>query len=309
MRPDLSRRRLCAALAGTGSSLLLVATARAACPVTVVPQGAPVAWSDAAHAASERAASSGSIDCASVEVAVRPEGGATLTFVTVDHRRAVRSILSPDEVTATVDALLVTLPEPEPPPPAPVTAPVAPATATTAPLAPPTPVHFLIGVTSGVRVGLSGAFLAPTVSVRPSGIFGAWEVGALAEIDPVYAYLPGGAPSGFSLSAYIVGVQVGRRASVGGVELGYGAGFGVADVHAGFNDTAGVGRSVDFGQPRASVSARVALPRDARVRFVLELGADAALSNFKKNASVRNDFPELPRWGLLASLGAELAAL
>ena len=308
MRRDLSRRRLRAALAGTGTSLLLVSTAHAACPVTVVPQGAPVAWSVAAHAASERAASSGSVDCAFVEVAVRPEGGATLTFVTVDHRTAVRSILSPDEVAATVDALLVTLPEPLPA--APVTASAAPATATTAPpLAPPTPVHFLLGVTSGVRVGLSGAFLSPTVSVRPSGIFGAWEVGALAEIDPVYAYLPGGAPSGFSLSAYIVGVQVGRRASVGGVELGYGAGFGVADVHAGFNDTAGVAKSVDFGQPRASVTARLALPRGARVRFVLELGADAALSNFKKNASVRNDFPELPRWGLLASLGAELAAL
>ncbi len=88
--------------------------AAASCPLELVPTEAPAAWKTAAQAATQRLAGSGSYDCGSVEIAVRPTGGALVTFITTDGRRAVRALLAPEELAPTLDALLVTLP-PDPP--------------------------------------------------------------------------------------------------------------------------------------------------------------------------------------------------
>lgn len=295
--------------------------AAASCPLELVPAEAPAAWRTAAQAATQRLAASGSHDCGSVEIAVRPTGGALVTFITTDGRRAVRALLAPEELAPTLDALLVTLP---PDPPAPEPAPAAPAPTVDA-AAPPEPmrapapttrpttaapeVHFILGGAVGLRMGFGGVYATPDAALRASGTFGAWELGAIAEYAPYYAYLPGGTPSGFWLWSFIAGVQAGRRESLGNWNLGYGLGFGVASVHEEADDTDGSGKVADYGQPRTATYVRLSFPRRARWRGVVELTLDAVLGSVKKRATVRNDVPDLPRFGATLNLGIEALAL
>lgn len=295
--------------------------AAASCPLDLVPVDAPAAWKSAAQGAAQRLAASDGHDCGSVEVAVRPTGGALVTFITTDGRRAVRALLAPEELAPTLDALLVTLP-PDAPAPEPVTpAPAPPVDAAVRveprPAPPPATrpataspeVHFLLGGAAGVRLGFGGAYASPDAALRASGTFGAWELGAIAEYAPYYAYLPGGTPSGFWLWSFIAGVQAGRRESVGNWNLGYGLGFGVASVHEEANETDGSGKVADYGQPRTAAYLRLSFPRRARFRGVVDLTLDAVLGSVKKRATVRSDVPDLPRFGAALNLGIEALAL
>ena len=332
------RRRGRRAAFGVGVGVLFgAASADAACPLELVPADASPAWKSAARVAERRLATSPTQDCASVEVAVRPSGGALLTFITTDGRRAVRALMSPEDIAPSLAALLETLPSetprPEPPPsmssPAEVAQPPAspsvggaaspPGTRVAAtpaaaavpvtPAAPSPEVHFIIGGSAGVRLGLGGAYATPAFALRPSGTFGAWELSGTVEYDPSYSYLPGGLPPGFKLWSFVAGLQVGRREEIGGVSLGYGLGLGVASIREEVDDASGTAKVADFGQPRAAAYGRLVLPRRARVRATFELGLDGALANFRKKATLRNDLPELPRWGILFSVGVETSAL
>ncbi len=296
--------------------------AAASCPLELVPTEAPAAWKTAAQAATQRLAGSGSHDCGSVEIAVRPTGGALVTFITTDGRRAVRALLAPEELAPTLDALLVTLP-PDPPAPEPAPAATVDTAAPPEPMraSPPAPrpvapaptvspeVHFILGGAVGLRMGFGGVYATPDAALRASGTFGAWELGAIAEYAPYYAYLPGGTPSGLWLGSCIAGVQAGRRESLGSWNLGYGLGFGVASVHEEANDTDGSGKVADYGQPRTAAYVRLSFPRRARFRGVVELTLDAVLGSVKKRATERNDVPYLPRFGATLNLGIEALAL
>jgi hypothetical protein len=295
--------------------------ALAQCPVELVPPDAPAPWSNAARSAERRLATATAEDCASVEIAVRPSGGALLTFITTDGRRAVRALMSPDEIAPALDALLVTLPpEPtrseQPQAPAPQlvqtpvqTSPVQTQTISSSP-SPPPEVHFILGAAAGVRLGLGGPYLAPSFVGRPSGTFGPWEIAGRIEWNPRYAYLPGGLPPGFFFWSYKIGLQLGRRDSVGKVTFGYGLDLGVATVREEADDAPdGSERAVDTSQPRAGAYARLIAPRAGTARATFDLGFDVALDRFKKGASSRNDVPTLPRVGIMFTAGVETNAL
>jgi len=316
---------------GAGMALA-TAAAHAECPLQLVPPDSPAAWTTVAGVATRRLATASAHDCQSVEVAVRPSGGALLTFITTDGRRAVRALMSPDELAPALDALLVTLPAESVPaesvepaatpvattktedrPAAPAAAsdvtPVIDSAAPTPPL-PATPeVHFRMGASVGARFGYRGAYLAPALGLRPSGTFGQWELAGALEYDPAYAYLPGTAPPGFRLWSFVAAVQVGRSQALGGVALGYGVGLGVASLREEADAVDGTTQVTDFGQPRASAYARVAFPQGGTWRGTLDLGLDAVLGSVKRRATLRQDLPNLPRWGALLSVGLETTAL
>lgn len=295
------------------AALLCASSAHAACPVELVPESAPPAWSAAARSASERLASVGTQDCASVEIAVRPSGGALLTFITTDGRRAVRALMAPDEVAPALDALLVTLPpEPSATPPSPAAKEEArPADADAPKPTKPSPeAHVMIGVGVGTRFGFGGAYVSPALTLRPSGTFGNWELGGVVELDPAYSYLPGGVPAGFKLWSFIAGLRFGRRDAIGSAAIGYGLGLGTASIREEADDVIdGKEKAVDFGQPRAAIYGHFVLPRRAPVRATFDLEIDLALGNFRKKASIRNDLPALPRWGIVIAVGAETSLL
>lgn len=304
------------------AALLCAGPAHASCPVELVPESAPPAWAAAARSASERLSSASTQDCASVEIAVRPSGGALLTFITTDGRRAVRALMAPDEVQPALDALLVTLPpdaSAKPAAPAPATnEPSAPAAKQDVPptdadtsksMKPPPEAHVMLGVGVGTRFGFGGAYVTPAIALRPSGTIGSWELAGVVEFDPAYSYLPGGVPPGFKLWSFIAGLRFGRRDAIGGAAVGYGLGLGTASIREEADDIDGSEKAVDFGQPRAALYGRFVLPRRAPVRATFDLEFDLALGNFRKKASIRNDLPALPRWGIVLAVGAETSLL
>ncbi len=314
---DLRRFFLLVAASGAVLGASARAKAETPCPVELVPASAPSAWVQAALDAERRLARAPLSECASVELAVSAKGGALLTFSTKDGRRAVRGLRSPDELLPSLEALLVTLlggveptvPAPAPSPPAPPLrpAPPSPPAALPAPERPGQGTRFVLGGSAGARLALAGAYMAPALVLRPGVRVGRWELGGSVEWDPAYAYLPGGAPAGFSLGSFQAGFTVGRREPVGSIELGYGLGLAVASVRERADPGAdGKERSLDAGQPRASVYTRVAGPRAATVRPALELGADVVLGSIARQGSDKRDLPDLPRWGLLFTVGAEV---
>ena len=327
---------------GVGAGVLFASTvAWAECRLELVPADAPAPWTSAVRAATSRLRSGAAHDCSSVEVAVRPSGGALVTFTTTDGRRAVRALTSAEELGPTLDALLVTLPS-EPTPqksaPSPPVASAAPSPPSEPPrplvtrvtgvdgepppgqgsrsiaiavptAAPPHEAHFQLGASVGGRFGFKGAFFTPAIGFRPSGTFGAWELAGAVEYDSSYTYLPGGSPPGFNLWSFIAAVQVGRRQAFGNVALGYGLGLGVASIREEANDVDGTAKVTDFGQPRLSLYGHLVFPRRSTWRGTLDLGLDAALGSVMKRASLRADLPDLPRWGIVVSAGVETSAL
>ncbi len=303
---------LCALLAG--------GFARAECPATVAPADAPPAWGEAARAAARRTSSVASNDCAAIEVTVGPTG-AELTFTTTDGRRALRVLRSPEEIGPTLDALLVTLPAappraesaPPPTPPAPAVVQPPRADRTSALVgdaaagAETAGTHFMVGGTAGARLGLAGAYLAPTIAARPSGTFGSWELAGVVEYAPLYGSLPGGTPPAFRMWSLVVSVQVGRREALGGVGIGYGLGLGVANVHE-EGDDQGTTRALDVAQPRAAAYGRLVWPRSSRVRAIFEVSFDVAANLGRKGSELRS-LPDLPRWGILLGAGVETSIL
>ena len=324
---QLGRKRLALGV-GAGVALATIA-AQAECPLELVPTDAPAAWTAVAGTAGRRLASASAHDCQSVEVAVRPSGGALVTFITTDGRRGVRALMSPEELEPALDALLVTLPpdsnaaaapaHPRAAAPAPPTLPVVAtddvppqtsvATRTAASPARGPEVHFRIGLSAGARFGFRGAYASPALGLRPSGAFGSWELSGALEYDPASAYLRGSSPPGFKLWSFIAAVQVGRSLPFGGVAASYGLGLGVATIREEANDANGTAAVADFGQPRVSAYGRVAFPRQSTWKGTLGLDLDAVLGSIKRRASLRSDLPYLPRWGAIISVGVETTAL
>lgn len=290
--------------------------ARAACPVDVVPADAVPAWQAAVEDAGRFLSRTRTDDCASVEVAVRPSGGALLTFTTTDGRRAVRGLLGPDELVPALEALVV-LPAappsqgarpvaPRQEPAASVARPAAPS-----PSPPPPPpareVHFQVAAAGGARLGFAGPYASPALSLRPSGTFGGWELAGTVEYDPSFAYAPGAPVKIWSFAATL---YAGRRERLGPVALGYGLGLGMAALRADELASAdGATKVTDFVQPRLATFVRLVTPPGGRVRGTVDLGLDVGLGSVKRRATLQADLPDLPRWGAVLAAGVEASFL
>ncbi len=314
-----------------GATLVLVGdVAHAACPLELVlPSGADTsassaAWTRAAEELRRRLADAPSAECASVEIDVSAKGGALLTLTTRDGRRAVRALESSEEARPSLDALLVTRGEPprdratEAPKPEslPVVTPAPrdpqtigsriPVEDITRDARPADALRWIVGLGAGLRFGFPGAFASPALNLRPSVAVGNWELGAAAEWDPTYAYLPGGTPSGFYSWSFQAGFTMGRRQPLGPVDLAFGLGLSIASVREGADRAEdGTARTLDTAQPRASAYLRLIFARKSRIRPTLDLGTDVALGQLARQGSDKRDLPELPRWGLVLTAGAE----
>jgi hypothetical protein len=311
------RRFALAALAAAGGVSLCRGEGRAdpRCLVSVVPAEAEERWQDAARALEARLKNvAREIDCSAVTLEVAKER-AFLVFTTRDGRQAVRQLQSPDELGPIVDALLVTLPPAPPAPPAPAVAtePAPSSSVTGAPLErPPVPplassagAHVVFQLLAGGRVGESGGFVSPTFGLRGGVLAGAWEFTAFGQWDPVHAMVAG-APAGFSMSRYAVGVQAGRRAAVAASALAFGATTSIAVT----NEVGQDGGGGSSGGPSAAeplVGAYLALvyPRSSRLRVRPELAADVVATRVGHTYSIDPALPALPWWSASASIGIE----
>lgn len=310
--------------------MLVGNVAQAACPVELVlPRGAEAsaaieAWTRTAEELRKRLSEQPSEECGSVEIDVSAKGGALLTFTTRDGRRAVRALESADEARPSLDALLVTRAEPSrdrtPEAPRPALPPVEslaprdpqtigsriPVEEITRAERPADTVRWLVGVGAGIRFGFPGTFASPALNLRPSVAVGNWELGAAAEWDPTYAYLPGGTPSGFYSWSFQAGFTMGRRQPLGSLELAFGLGLSIASVREGADRAQdGTARNLDTAQPRANAYVHMVFARKSRLRPTLDLGTDVALGQLARQGSDKRDLPELPRWGLVLTAGAE----
>lgn len=313
---------------GIGASVALVApAAHGGCALELVPTDAPPAWVAAATAARDRLERTATPDCRAIEVAVRPNGGALVTFTTTEGRMALRALMAAEELGPALEALLATLPPEEPAAASEVSAPptaraatsggtvaepdragVLPALASPPIAAAPKEVHFNVGATGGVRLGVSGVYVSPAMTLRPSGTFGPWELAGVAEYDPTYTYLPAGTPA-FSLWSFGAALQVGRREKLGVLVVGYGVSLGLSSVHLDTKGANGDAQVAEYAQPRVGAYGRLAAPRTGAWRGILDLGVDAALGSLKRRATLRSDLPDLPRWGIVAALGVETSLL
>jgi hypothetical protein len=304
--------------------------AHAACPVELVlpkdteSSTSASAWTSAADDLRRRLAENTSDECGSVEIDVSAKGGALLTFTTRDGRRAVRALESADEARPSLEALLVTRAEPSSnraaespktePPPTVAPAPRDPQTIGSRlpledlarPARPADTLRWIVGLGAGARFGFPGAFASPAFTLRPSVAVGKWELGAAAEWDPTYAYLPGSTPSGFYSWSFQAGFTMGRRQPLGAIDLAFGLGLSIASVREGADKSEdGTARTLDTAQPRASAYVHLVFARTSRIRPTLDLGTDVALGQLARQGSDKRDLPELPRWGLVLTAGAE----
>ncbi len=173
--------------------------------------------------------------------------------------------------------------------------------------APADSAHLELGAAAGGRIAGPGGFVSPDVGVVASLTIARWELGVLAQWEPLQAPTQGAAPSGFAMSSFATGVLVGRRQPVGGVDIVAGA---LAAVTVTSETGAGAGGGGATGgpssaEPRAGLYAGLAFPRRARLRLRPMLGADLAASRVGTPLVIDSALPPLPWWSMTASLGVE----
>jgi hypothetical protein len=295
---------------------------KAACPVSIFPSDAAEGWRAAARTAEERLQRAGADgDCGSLAIQVAG-GRASVLFTTRDGRQTVRPLDSPDEVGPLVDALLVTLPDEHDP--AVEQPPIPPSKVTFVDRAPAqpagTPARIALHAAAGGRVSSPGGFASPSFSAGAGVLVGAWELSAFGVWDPAHVLIGGGAPTGFSMSRYAVGVAVGRRVPVGGVSVAFGVGTGVAVTSEAAADVNGTGGGQTGGgqtgggqtgggqngglsqaEPLVAAYGGLVYPRRSPVRLRSELSAEV----IGRTTVIDPALPTLPWWSGSASLGVE----
>ncbi len=266
-------------------------------------------------------------DCRTLSVSPDDEG-ATVSFTTVDGRTARRRIGGPRELLALVEALLVNGRDPAPaPPPEPTTVAQThaslPADASSEP-GPRSLVAFEAGEAArgsplrseaprlllGAGAGVKGSFprdtLAGVGQVFAGASFARWELAAFGRWE-----LEHDAPSDANVrrlrfSAVGGGAMLGRREPVGPFILLAGARAAVLaaeEERVGHHDTGREGKVFDdFLDPRLGLYAGCILLESSRVRFRVEVDADAGLVEHRTEVA---ELPGFPRWNLGISLGAE----
>lgn len=213
------------------------------------------------------------------------DAGATIVFTTHDDRQARRAVGTPGELGPAVVALLVSAaPSVQPAPARPDSAP--PASPTPGEVLPPpaaeasSSAHLDIAGSVGARVAGPGSFVSPDVGILASLTLSHWEIGVLAQWDPAQSPLQASAPAGFAMSTFDVGVLMGRRQPVGGIELLGGVMAAVSVTSEQGADTGGSGATggPSSAEPRVGAYAGVVFPRRSRLRVRSMLGADLAAS-------------------------------
>lgn len=320
MAPSLlPRGAVCAGLLGVSlvaASPATAATEPSACVLRLVPADAPSPWRLAVAAATRRLATLPSAhDCRTVEIAVRPDGSATLLFLTTDGRGAERALGGPNELAPTLEALLVTLPPaaPEAPtdpaPAAPAKAEPSPASAVApAPSSSP-PLRLSLGLTAGPRFALGAAsHVAPSFTLRPTLEVGGWEAALFAEANPVHAAVHGVAFDA-SLWSYATGLSLGRRERIARWQVGYGVTLGVAVASESASEIPEVqgARSFDVTLPRAGGYARAIYPADAPVRLTLDVAGDAMIGELRDATTAKRYLPPFARYGAASAIGVEVS--
>jgi len=204
-----------------------------------------------------------------------------LTFETADGRRAQRVIVQPAELVPTIEALLVTLPAPEP--------------ATVRPLPPPSPEERALAseqdsshepergtgepnaqfaMQLGVRGG-GDALFSPVAGGAASLTLNRWELGVQGAFELQYFDLRSHADSERKGSAVMVGIHVGRRERVGNVDVLANVRLAVA---APLHDRSDDGEA----EARGGLYVGGVFPRDSGVRFRVDLGVDRAATRGRK---------------------------
>jgi hypothetical protein len=213
-------------------------------------------------------------DCATIHLDVTDDG-ATLTFTTIDGRRAKRVLVDPDELRATVEALLVTVPVPERPPPMShpsraVSSGTAAIERRSAARSEPTPgtreVEAIFALVGGARRGNDTRF-SPVVSGSASLSVRRWELAVMASFEVQYFDVPNQGPAGKKSTTVAPGVVIGRREPLGEVDL---IGGGRLSIAALFDDDRNRGPT----ELRIGAFLGVVLPRRGGTRVRAELGAD-----------------------------------
>jgi len=307
-------------LGSSGSSPTPV-FADSTCALQVEPANPETAWQGKAQETEKtlRERSGGHDDCRSIRIEVQPEGNALLTFTTTDGRIAVRLLHTADEIPATVEALLVTLPvekpletQPEPARSPPQSSREIPREKPSVLLAPPVirqlP-QIVFNLSAGVRVGLDEPVFSSAIGGQALVLLNSWELGFGAEVNPSYGPMVDSAPAAFAMRSLQGNFLVGRRFIFGSRILRLGGSLGFALVHEEMdNDPLTKGRiDINAFQPRIGTYAATVVPRKDKVRFVMGLYGDMALWGLRDGGTNKRNLPNLSRFGLGISLGMEIA--
>jgi hypothetical protein len=287
--------------------------AAASCTLQVIPEHPDETW-QAAIDGVRGALTAQPGDCAAVVLEI-DAGYATLTFVTLDGRRAARVLHAADELSPTLAALRVTLPSPALAAASASEAPrvAAPNAPHTSPSAAPA-VQLLVNALVGARFAGPGPVVGPSMLLGASLGLAHWEIGLLARWTPVYAIL---APDtrAARLADVSAGLAVGRQLSLGRhAALVTGMMLSAAAQHEGWrtpDPTTGkpVHNEQDRGQALVGAYAAAVFPTSSRTHFRASLLADVDATHVGENDPPANGLPRLPWWALTLAFGLESEVL
>ncbi|MFO0658536.1 MAG: hypothetical protein U0165_01690 [Polyangiaceae bacterium] len=322
--------------------------ALAECPISLKARHATAAWAEAIAREDERLKSDPRLqqDCRSIQLEGHPDGSADLTFVTVDGRVAKRSLATPTELGASIEALLITMGTV-----APVAASVAEVGSTSPALSASSFLDPAAGSTLGAstrstrstrsssepqldadasdsqresrrseimasasvgsRAGIGHHLLSTVTLFRLSSSRGPWDLGLALEWDPSATRWPYKAPDGFAMTSVVVGGELARRFPIRRTAVSLGATAAMAWVHE--TATTPVGATtpsdIEHTQPRLGLLGAFEYPRDSKFRFRFDLRSDVALSGMGRGKSTENHLVAFPRVGALMAIGFEGALL
>lgn len=297
------------------------AFADSTCSLQVEPSSPETAWHKKADETEKtlRERSEAPHDCRSIRIEVQPEGNALLTFTTTDGRIAVRLLHSADEIPATVEALLVTLPVEKPLETQPEPAksandsprdlpPGNPSVLISPPVSRP-PLQLLFNLSVGARIGIDESVFSSAIGGQALILVNAWELGIGGEVNPSYGPMVDSAPAAFAMRSLQGNFLVGKRFILGPRIVRVGGSFGFALVHEEMDDDPLTKGRVDINafQPRIGTYVGMVVPRKEKLRFALGVHGDMALWGLRDGGTTKRDLPNLARFGAGISLGMEIA--
>ena len=289
-----------------------VAADTTACAIHV--SAAAPAWRAAVDEVSARL---GTGDCRSIDVRVGKDGAAVI-FIAADGRVAVRKIDAPSELSATIDALRISLPAATSPASAtspaetaaaiePVAAAPTVATAPTnlrAPVAAPpsSPPRLVVALYGGARLGWPRTFISPLLGTAAALGISSWQIGIYGEWETGYSSRAAPLPSGYQMSAYAAGVSVGpllfdRRLAL---ELRLGGAVVSEEGSEAVENTGG-----DRAEARVGIAAHSAIPFRSSVRARGGFGFELSPTGLSRWRHIDPALPAPPTWALFLTLGFE----
>ncbi len=313
MFPRVPSSKLLVALFALGSSSFVVPAAADAGKCQLVVRAAELGpdWKRAVADARRSAAENGG-DCAGALIEVDGEE-ARLEFTMADGRRAVRVLHGPDELVPTLEALMTPLPSlarHEAPPPKVASNP--PPSDGGPPKSPPPTGHLDVMALVGGRVAGPVTLVAPTLDVGASLVLEKWEIGVIANWDPIYVDLDGDDDlHPYRFSSIAAGIEAGRRIRLrSGLSLLAGVKLRAAILHEAWHeDDASSGQRVEHeterGQALVGAYAGALLPVTPSLRLRTTLTGDLDATHLGQNGAPIAGIPPLPWWGVTLAFGIE----